>query len=939
MHFRILTATAGLSLALAAASSAQQPLDTKLTLDPGIRYGVLPNGIHYYVRKNAYPAKRAELRLAVNAGSLVEDNDQRGMAHVIEHMGFNGTTHFKKNELVSYLQSIGVRFGADLNAYTSFDETVYMLKVPTDTARLLDKGLTVLEDWAHGQLFDSTEVANERGVVVEEWRLGKGANDRMRQEIWPILFKGSQYAERWVIGSKESILSSNPRLLRRFYTDWYRPDLMAVVAVGDFDADQMVVRIKKQFGSIPAAKKPRVRRTFDVPKNKEPLVAIATDKEATLTSVDLLFKLPHEEVRTVGDVRQSHMSQLFSSMLSARFSEMAQKPDAPFAQAFGGKSGFVRGLDVFDLSALAKDGQVERAALALITEAHRVDDFGFLPSELDRARQNMLRGYERAYAERDKRESASLADEYTRHFLSHEHVPGIEVEVQLAQQLVPGITVKEVNALASKWISEENRVILVQAPQKPDVKLPTKAELLALLDRGWKTPVTAYTENVSTEALISRLPAPGTVMASKQQPGAGVTEWRLSNGARVLIKTTDFKADEVRFGAFSPGGSSLVSDADYMSAAMAGQIMMTSGVGNFSRIDLTKKLSGKSASVSPTLGANSEGLSGQASPKDLETLLQLVYLQFTAPRLDTSAAAAFKNQFGAMLANRASSPDAAAQDTFSVTMASNHPRARPLSTTTLAEINPQRAYDIFRDRFADASDFTFVFVGNVDTTVLKPLAGQYLATLPNLDRKETWKDVGIRPPTGVVDKVVRRGTEPKATTYVAFTGPIDYTDQKRFDLQALTELVRIKIIEVMREKMGGTYSPQINSYSTKVPRPQYGINAFFGSSPDNAEALSRALFAVIDSVQRKAPAQADVDKVKEQLLRSHETELRQNAYWTQTIMSRAQNDEDIAWVLAPYDAMIKALTPAQLQRAAGEFFNTKNYVRVVLLPEGPKPVP
>jgi zinc protease len=939
MLTRVLTAAAGLSLVLAASASAQQPLDAKLTLDPGIHYGVLPNGIHYYVRKNAYPAKRAELRLAVNAGSLVEDSDQRGMAHVIEHMGFNGTTHFKKNELVSYLQSIGVRFGADLNAYTSFDETVYMLKVPTDTVRLLDKGVTVLGDWAHGQLFDSTEVANERGVVVEEWRLGKGANDRMRQEYWPVLFKGSQYADRWVIGSKESILSSNPKLLRRFYKDWYRPDLMAVVAVGDFDVDQMVARIKVQFGSIPAAKKPRVRATFGVPPNKEPLVAITTDKEATLTSVDLLFKLPHEEVRTVGDVRQLLMSRLFSTMLSARFSEMAQKPDAPFAQAFGGKSGFVRGLDVFDLSALAKDGQIERAALALITEAHRVDDFGFLPSELDRAKQNLLRGYERMYAERDKRESASLADEYTRHFLSNEHVPGIEVEYQLAQQLVPAITVKELNALASKWISEENRVVLVQAPQKPDVKVPTGAELLALLDRGWKAPVTAYTENVSTEALVATLPAPGAVTTSKQLPGAGITEWKLSNGARVLIKTTDFKADEVRFGAFSPGGSSLVSDADYMSAAMAGQIMMTSGVGNFTRIDLTKKLSGKTATVFPALGANSEGLSGQASPKDLETLLQLVYLQFTAPRLDTSAVAAFKNQFGAMLANRASSPEAAFQDTIGVTMSSGHPRARPLSMTTLAEIDPQRAYDIFRDRFADASDFTFVFVGNVDTTALKPLARQYLATLPSLNRKETWKDVGLRQPTGVIDKVVRRGTEPKASTFVSFTGPMDYTDQSRFDLLALTELVRIKIIEVMREKMGGTYSPQISFSTTKIPRPQYGITAFFGSSPDNAEALSRALFAVIDSIKKVAPAQADVNKVQEQLLRLHETELRQNAFWMQAIMSRAQNEEDIAWVLTPYESLIKALTPAQIQRAAEQFFNMKNYVRVVLLPEGPKPVP
>jgi len=946
MSIRLRSIAAGLTLAAVAAipAVAQQQagaskLDAPLTLDPKIRAGVLPNGIHYYVRANPYPAKRAELRLAVNAGSIVEDDDQRGMAHVIEHMGFNGTTHFKKNELVSYLQSIGVRFGADLNAYTSFDETVYMLKVPTDTARIVEQGVTVLEDWAHGQLFDSTEVANERGVVVEEWRLGRGAFDRMRQQFWPVIFSGSKYADRWVVGTQESILSSTPTLLRRFYRDWYRPDLMAVVAVGDFDATKMVELIKQHFSGIQPATNARPRADVDVPKNKDPLVAIATDKEATLTSVELMFKLPKEEVRTVGDVRQLLMSRLFASMLNARFSEMSQKPDAPFAQAFSGKGQYVRSLDIFDLNALAKDGQIERAAEALITEAHRVDQFGFLTAELDRAKQNMLRFYERLYNERDKRESASLADEYVRHFLTNEHVPGIEVEYQLAQQLLPTITLQEVNALASKWITDENRVVIVQAPQKQGIRVPTQAELLAVIDRAQKTPVVAYTENVSTEPLVARLPAAGKVTSSKLIKDADVTEWRLSNGARVLIKQTDFKADEVRFAAYSPGGSSLVPDTDYMSASMAAQIISNSGVGNLSRVDLTKRLSGKAASVSPSISPTTEGLFGSASPKDLETLLQLTYLQFTAARLDTAAAIAFKNQFNAMLANRASSPEAAFQDTFTVTMASHHVRARPLTPATLAEVNPQRAYEIFRDRFADASDFTFIFVGNVDTTTLKPLAEQYLASLPGTNRKETWKDTGIRPPAGVVEKVVRRGSEPKSLTYVAFTGSIDYTDQNRFDLQALTELVRMKIVETLREKMSGTYSPNIYSSATKVPRPQYAINATFSSSPDNAEALSRALFAVIDSVQKTPPSPADVDKVKEQLLRVHETELKQNAYWISTIMSRDQNGDDIAGVLARYDAMIKGLTAAQIQQAAKRYFNTKNYVRIVLLPEGPKPTP
>lgn len=945
MSIRMRSLAAGFAIATAALSlpaqqttqQARPNLDNQLTLDPKTRSGVLPNGIHYFIRANSYPAKRAELRLAVNAGSIVEDDDQRGMAHVIEHMGFNGTTHFKKNELVSYLQSIGVRFGADLNAYTSFDETVYMLQVPTDTARLLETGVTVIADWAHGQLFDSTEVANERGVVVEEWRLGKGAFDRMRAQYWPMMFRGSKYADRWVIGTQQSILSSNPTLLRRFYNDWYQPNNMAVVAVGDFDVAQMEALIKKNFGPIPAATNPRKRIAFDVPGNKDPIVAVVSDKEAQNTTVELLFKLPKEETRTVGDYRRLLMTRLFGSMLGARFSEITQKSDAPFVQAFGSKGGFVRPLDVFDVFAVVKEGGVERGAAALVTEMKRVDQFGFLPTELERAKSNMLRSYERQYNERDKTVSAAIVGQYVNLFLDNEPVPGIEAEYALVQQLLPTITAQDVNALASKWITDENRVILVQAPQKDNVKLPTQAEVLAVIDRASKAPVTAYTENVSAEALIAKLPTPGKIVSSKAA-GAGITEWKLSNGARVLVKPTDFKADEVRFGAYSPGGTSLVSDADYMSATMAATLTYNSGLGSFNRVDLTKKLAGKPVNLSPNIGTNIEGLNGLATPKDLETLLQLTYMQFTAPRLDTSAVAAFKNQLNTMLANRDKSPEASVIDTFNVALTNNHFRGRPLSPATFAEVNPQRAFDIFRDRFADAGDFTFIFVGNVDTTALKPLAEQYLATLPSKGRKETWKDVGMRPPTGIVEKTVRKGTEPKSATFIAFTGPMEFNDQSRFDLQALTEVVRIKIIEVLREKLSGTYSPGISSSSNRIPVPQYQIVANFSSSPENIEPLSRALFEVIDSLQKNGPSQADVDKVKEQLTRAHETELKTNTYWMSTIMSRDQNSEDVAKAVATYEANIKKLTASDVQKAAKLFFNMKNYVRVALVPET-KPTP
>ncbi len=946
MSLRTRALVVGLGIAAAAASlPAQQPiqqakpnLDNQLTLDPKTRAGVLPNGIHYYIRANSYPAKRAELRLAVNAGSLMEDDDQRGMAHVIEHMGFNGTTHFKKNELVNYLQSIGVRFGADLNAYTSFDETVYMLQVPTDTARLLETGVTVLADWAHGQLFDSTEVANERGVVVEEWRLRKGAFDRMREQYWPLVFRGSKYADRWVIGTQESIMSSTPALLRRFYNDWYRADNMAVAVVGDFDVAQMEASIKKNFGSIPATPaNARKRIPFDVPGNKDPIVAVVSDKEATSSQVELMFKLPKEPTKTVADYRRVLMSRLFASMLNARFGEMAQKPDAPFVQAFGGKVNLVRTQDIFDVRALVKDGGVERGTAAIVSEVKRADEFGFLPSEFDRAKQNMLRAYERQYNERDKTVSGILVDQYVSLFLENSPAPGIEAEYALAQQLLPTIQVQEVNALASKWITDDNRVVVVQGPQKEGVKLPTQSEMLAVIDRAMKAPVVAYTENVSNEPLVAKLPAAGKITASKAS-GAGIYEWKLSNGARVLVKPTDYKADEIRFGAYSPGGTSLVSDADYMSATAAAIITYNSGLASFNRVDLNKKLAGKAIQLQPNVGSTTEGLNGLTTPKDLETMLQLTYLQFTAPRFDSSAAAAFKNQQSAMLANRDKSPDAAVLDTFFYTLQGSHFRARPISPATFAEVNPQRASEIFRDRFADASDFTFVFVGNVDTTALKPLAEQYLATLPSKNRKETWKDVGMRPPTGIVEKTVRKGTEPKSATYIAFTGPIDFTDQARFDLQALTEVVRIKIIEVLREKLSGTYSPGISSSSSKIPVPSYQIIANFSSSPENIEPLSRALFEVIDSLQKNGPSQVDVDKVKEQLTRGHEVDLKSNAYWMSQIMSRDQNGEDVAKAMATYEANIKKLTAADVQRAAKQFFNMKNYVRVALVPET-KPTP
>ena len=939
MSFRVLSRL--LLLALAKPLGAQQSapaLDAPLPVDPKVKIGTLPNGIRYYIRKNVRPEKRAELRLVVNAGSVLEADDQLGYAHFLEHTAFNGTRNFAKNDLVKYLQSIGVRFGADLNAYTSFDQTVYILPVPTDTAAIVAKGFQILEDWAHGQRFDSMEVVNERGVVREEWRGSKGAGERMLQKFLPIALKGSRYAQRLPIGNERSIMLASPSALRRFYADWYRPDLMSVVAVGDFDPASIEAQIKRHFGRIRPVAKAKRRQEFDVPNNTAPLIAVATDREATSSTVQVTFKTPSLPVRTVGDYRRELLADLYTTMLNSRFAEIAQRPDAPFLGAGADKGSFLaRATDGFTLAAGVKDGGIERGLEALLTESRRVDQYGYLQSELDRAKQNMLRSYERANEEREKTPSSSFVEEYIGHYLEQEAIPGIEKEYQLVQQLLPTITLADVNAAARGWITDENRVVVATAPEKDGLKAPTEAELLAVFARTASAPVVAYTENVSGDALVDKLPAPGRVTGQRSIPGVGVTEWTLSNGARVLVKPTDFKADEIVFTAYASGGTSLAADADYMSASMASQIVALSGIGTLNRVDLGKRLAGKTAGVAPTIGETSQRLTGNASPKDLELLFQLAHLHFTSPRLDTAALQAFRNQAGQFLANRGSDPNQVFQDTLGATMGRYSFRARPITAATFAEMNPDRALAFYRERFADAGAYTFVFVGNVDTTALKPLVEKYLASLPSAGRKEMWRNMSSPPPTGTISKIVRKGIEPKARTVMMFTGPFTYTPANRVALRAVTDYLQIKLNETLRESLGGTYGVSAGGASSRVPRQEYSVQISFGSSPENADKLAPTVLAVIDTLKRVGPSPADVDKVKAQTLRARELSLKQNGYWLANIAGRDEAGEDMAGLLD--DAPIRGLTAAQIQAAAKQYLDVANYAKFVLLPEAKAVVP
>ncbi len=926
---------------LAACVTTQQAVEQKappappeppLPVDPQVTVGRLENGMRYYIRENRKPENRAELRLVVDAGSILEDEDQQGLAHFAEHMAFNGTARFPKQDLINYLELIGARLGPDLNAYTGFDETVYMLRVPTDSAAVLERAFQILEDWAHSVKFEDEEIDKERGVVIEEWRSGRGAEARMRDEQFPILLKGSRYAERLPIGQKAVLDTFHYETVRRFYRDWYRPDLMAVVAVGDFDKARIEGLIRESFAHIPRVEKPRKRAVLPVPDHGETLFAIASDPEGTRSSVSIYYKQDVRESGTEAAYRQWLVEHLYNGMLNERFRELIKQPDAPFLFGYSSQGRLIRSKEFYILSAGVKDNGIERGLEALFVEAARVGQHGFTASELERRKKNMLRGIEQAYRERDKTRSRRFAGEYIRHYLSDEPIPGIEYEYELHQKLIPGIALEEVNRLASAWITDHNRVVLVNVPEKPGVEIPREEALLAVMDRVREQEVLPYEESVSDLPLVETPPPPARVVSEVEIPELGVTEWMLANGVRVVLKPTDFKNDEIRFTSYSPGGHSLVPDKDYIAASTATSVIWEGGLGNFNRIELQKKLAGKVVNVAPGIGELRESLSGSASPEDLETMFQLVYLSFTAPRQDSSAFVAYQSRMRGFLENRSARPETAFNDTLQVTLAQYHHRARPWSEALLNEMDLGRSFEIYRSRFADASDFTFFFVGNFEPAQIKPLVQTYLGGLPALRRGETWRDVGIDPPKGVIEKTVRRGQEPKSLIRIIFTGPFEWNRQNQYDLNAMGRVLQIKLREVLREDLGGTYGVGVRPSASHYPDEGYSITVSFGCAPERVEELTEVVFTQIDSLKQFGTTDVYVDKVKQTQRRRRETNLKENGFWLSSLRSRYVHGDDPVTILNYLD-LVEGLTAETVQRMAQQYFNMENYVKVVLYPE------
>lgn len=918
------------------AAPAQAPsaaLSDPIPVERTITIGKLPNGIQYYVRSNPKPEKRAELRLVVKAGSVLEDDDQQGLAHFVEHMAFNGTKNFPKNEIIKFIEGLGMRFGADLNAYTSFDETVYQLQVPTDKPETMDKALLILEDWAHNVSFETNEIDKERGVVMEEWRLRRGAGARTTDKLFPILLKGSKYADRIPIGKPEILQNFKPETLTKFYKDWYRPDLMAVVAVGDFDRAAVENLIKTHFSSIPAATNPRPRPTYQVPDHDGSVFAIMTDKEITGTSISIENLLPARKQGTFGVYRQDLVDSLFSGMLSARFGEIAQKPDAPFLGAGAGRDSFVsQDKDEAQLSARVKEDGVEKGLEAVLGEVERVARFGFTATELDRQRQNLLRAYERLVIEDTNRQSGDRADEYIRNFLTDEPLPGAELEQALHQRYLPEITLQEINAIARQWFTDKNRFVIVTAPDKPGLVLPDEAKLAAAIKTGGSRDVTAYVDTVTSGALLDTPPSGGTVVKTTTKDGIGITEWELSNGVKVVLKPTTFREDEIVFRATSPGGSSLASDADFIPASTAAPLIAAGGLGKFSAIELRKVMTGKVANASAFIGETEEGLAGSASRKDLETMFQLIYLRFTQPRADKDAFTVQATQTRTALANQSAVPEFAYAEALTSILGQNHLRRRITTAATVDQWNLDKSLAFYKERFADASDFTFVFVGSFDPAVMKPLVEKYLGGLPSIRRQESWKDVGARMPTGVIEKTVEKGIEPKSQTTIVFSGPFVYDPQHRITLRAMTSIFQSRLLEVLREELGGTYSVSVNGSTDRIPRQEYQIAIRFGGDPQRVEGLVKRVFEEIEKYKANGPTQKELDDERSAMLREFETSSKQNGFLLSQISAKYQAGEDVAGIWQAPE-LYQKLDVASLQQAAKTYLNTDNYVRVTLLPE------
>ena len=904
--------------------------------------GALSNGLSYYIRHNEEPRDRAQIALVVKAGSVLEEEDQRGLAHFVEHMAFNGTERFAKQEIVDYLESVGSTFGADLNARTGFDDTLYWLEIPTDDPEITETTFQILSDWAYAVSFDPAEVDLERDVVLEEWRLSQGFYSRLEDNLFQLIFGSSRYADRSPIGLTEVIETAPVERLRDYYELWYRPDLMAVVAVGDFDVDSMEAKVKQHFAPPPegeanqerAAVAPSTDRPgFDIPGNEAPRIEVFTDSESPGTQFVLVRKLAPDAGQDLEAFRRMVVGRLAFGMLNARLFERGQVADPPYLAAEAGRSPYVEPLDIMTFSAWVEPDGVGIGLKAILEEMQRIRQHSFTDTELDREKDNLLRSVESLYKQRDQIPSQSFIDEYADHFLSGTPAPSIETEWELYQELLPQISLAEFDALAEFWTQPVDTALLVVRPEETDSStdgdLATAA--LAQLQTANTLVVDPYLDALDDVPLLAMLPTPGSITEEEEIESIDAQKWTLSNGITVIAKQTDFRNDEVVFRAFSPGGHSLVADEDHVSALHAAQLVSGSGAGPHDSVALEKLLAGKRVEVSPFIGELFEGFTGSASPEDMETLFQLTTLYATDPRLDPVFFARYEARLRSVAEINAAQPDAVLFDTARTVLAQEHFRRRPLTVELLAELSLERAEAVYDNRFADLGDATFVFVGAFDWENLRSLTATYLASLPTTGRAEQWQDVGIDPPMGVEDHVVRSGIEPRSNTVLVFAGDMEWSRQEALTLDVAGEMLGIRLRERVREELGGTYSIGVNAGGSSLPDQEYLVSIIFGSDPSRTEELFGEVMEEVDWLRARGE-QKYLDTVKELLRTSRQEQLRDNRFWLSQIRAAVQRDESFMDITS-FGEWLDSLTLEQVAAAAQRYFTDDRYVRVVLLPE------
>ena len=912
-------------------------LNDPIKADPNVVIGKLDNGMTYYIRRNTYPKDRVEFRLAVNAGSNQENDDQQGLAHFTEHMAFNGIEGFPGNSMVDALRSKGVVFGADLNAYTSFDETVYMIPMPTDDPSNIDLGLKILRGWAAGLLYDNKEIDEERGVIIEEYRLGLGADDRMRKEYWPVLMAGSRYADRMPIGKLDILQTFDYQVIKDFYHDWYRPDLQAVIVVGDIDVKDIEAKIKTMFGNIPAKQNPRTKEIYGIAPNKEPLVAVCTDKEATGSQVELIRKHKHTAMKTIGDFRQQLCIDLYNAMFDARLEEMTQDPKCPFVGAGAGYGDFIGNTDAYAAMAMAKENRIPDALRVLLQEDYRVLKYGFLQTELNRAKEELLERYDKAAKEADKTESARFASQYINNFLRQDPIPGAKRENTYAKKLIEGITLDEVNALAKDWVTEDNMVAIITAPDKEGVSVPTKDEILSILKDKSLANVQPYVDTYKDQEVLEKSALKsGKITSVEKIDAVGAEKWTLSNGITVYLKKTDYKNDEILFSASSKGGKTLYPVKDLASADFAAEIIDRGGIAGLDYNSLMKKMKGKNVGVSPEIGLLSESFSGSSSPKDLEFFFQYLNAFFTNPRIDPNAyelvmqetkeqlkmiTAQPMYQFLGKLIDAAYNYDPYMKQMFSY------------DEEYLNQVNFDRAVQIYKERFANPADFNFFFVGNYDEKEMKELVELYLGSMKTDPAKKESRNISVlKPrPDKATTQTVYAGTEEQGWMGMFITNPIDWSYRNSIIADMIGEALDIQFVRIVREKMGDVYSPMVNMSASKLPRPEMTLMILLGCDPMKTDKLADASLKILNDFKAKGPDKKTMELIKKQMISTRAKNIQTNRFWLSYISGKVNQDEPI---IAPseYDNIVNSITKKEMIEFMKKYFKPEIYTRADMHP-------